>query len=43
MNGSGGMGAILDLVNWVQTPIGAGVAIAALTAVYFYGRWVLKD
>jgi hypothetical protein len=37
------MGAILDLVSWIETPVGAAVAIAALTAAYFYGRWILKD
>ena len=37
------MGAILDLVSWVQTPLGAGVAIAIGAAAYFYGRWVFSD
>jgi hypothetical protein len=37
------MGAILDLVGYVQTPIGAIAAILIVVALYFFGRWVLSD
>jgi hypothetical protein len=37
------MGAILDLVGYLQTPLGAIVAIVLVVALYFFGRWVLTD
>jgi hypothetical protein len=37
------MGEILDLATWVTTPIGAISALAFVTALYFYGRWVLAE
>lgn len=37
------MGAILDLVGYLETPVGAIAAIAILVALYFFGRWVLTD
>ena len=37
------MGEILDLATWVTTPIGAVSALAFVTALYFYGRWVLAE
>lgn len=37
------MGAILDLLQLVATPIGAAVAVVIVTIIYFFVRWVLKD
>lgn len=37
------MGAILDLVQLVQTPIGMVVAIAIVAGIYYFVRWVTKD
>lgn len=37
------MGAILDLVQLVQTPIGMIVAIAIVAGIYYFVRWVIKD
>jgi hypothetical protein len=37
------LGAILDLVQFIETPLGAALAIAVVTASYFYGRWVFSD
>jgi hypothetical protein len=37
------LGAILDLVGYVQTPIGAAAALALIAGAYFYARWVLAD
>jgi hypothetical protein len=37
------MGAILDLVGYVQTPIGAVAAILIVVALYFFIRWVITD
>jgi hypothetical protein len=37
------MGAILDLVGYLQTPLGAILAILGVVALYFFGRWVLTD
>jgi hypothetical protein len=37
------MGAILDIVEYLKTPIGAIAAIGGLAALFFFGRWVLQD
>jgi hypothetical protein len=37
------MGELLEIASWVATPIGAVCAIAAVAALYFFGRWVLTD
>lgn len=37
------MGAILDLVSYATTPIGAVITIALVAGLYFFGRWVLTD
>ena len=37
------MGEILSLASWVGTPLGGICAIAFVTALYFYGRWVLGE
>jgi hypothetical protein len=37
------MGAILDLLSYLTTPLGAVIAIAGAVALYFFGRWVLTD
>jgi hypothetical protein len=37
------MGAILDIVGYLATPLGAALAIAGAAALYFFGRWVLTD
>ena len=37
------MGEILEIASFVGTPLGAIMAIAAIAALYFFGRWVLKD
>jgi hypothetical protein len=37
------LGAILDLVSMVQTPIGAAAAVAVVAGLYFFVRWVLAD
>jgi hypothetical protein len=37
------MGAILDLVGYLQTPLGAILAIVGVAALFFFGRWVLTD
>jgi hypothetical protein len=37
------MGEILSLASWVGTPLGGICAIAFVTALYFYGRWVLAE
>ena len=37
------MGEILSIASWVGTPLGGVVAVAFVTAMFFYGRWVLTD
>jgi hypothetical protein len=37
------MGEILEIASWVGTPIGGICAVAFVTALYFFGRWVLTD
>lgn len=37
------MGAILDLLGYLQTPLGAILAIGGGAALFFFGRWVLTD
>jgi len=37
------MGELLEIASWVGTPIGAVTAVAFVTALYFFGRWVLTD
>jgi hypothetical protein len=37
------MGELLEIASFIATPIGAIMAIAAVAALYFFGRWVLKD
>lgn len=37
------MGAILELVSYMATPLGAVLTIAGAAALYFFGRWVLTD
>ncbi len=37
------MGEILELASWAGTPIGGICAVAFVTALFFFGRWVLTD
>lgn len=37
------MGAILEVVNLMATPIGMAVTIAVALGAYYFMRWVLKD
>jgi hypothetical protein len=37
------MGAILDIVEYLKTPLGAILAIGGLAALFFFGRWILQD
>jgi hypothetical protein len=37
------MGEILEIASFIATPFGAILAIAAVAALYFFGRWVLKE
>jgi hypothetical protein len=37
------MGEILEIASFIGTPLGAIMAIVAVAALYFFGRWVLKD
>jgi hypothetical protein len=37
------MGELLNIASWVGTPLGGICAIAFVTALYFYGRWVLSE
>jgi hypothetical protein len=37
------MGELLEIASWVGTPIGGICAIAFVTAMFFYARWVLGD
>lgn len=37
------MGALLDIVEYLKTPLGAILAIAGVAALFFFGRWVLQD
>jgi hypothetical protein len=37
------MGELLSIASWVGTPIGGICAIAFVTAIFFYARWVLTD
>ena len=37
------MGEILEIASFVATPLGAILSIAAVAALYFFGRWVLTD
>ena len=37
------MGEILEIASFIATPLGAVLAIAAATALFFFGRWVLTD
>jgi hypothetical protein len=37
------LGEILEIASFVGTPLGAVLAIGALAAAYFYGRWVLSN
>jgi len=37
------MGAILDLLQLVATPIGAAGAVVVCAVIYFAVRWILKD
>src|ERR1700730_10725574 len=36
------MGEILSIASWVGTPLGGVVAVAFVTAMFFYGRWGLS-
>ena len=37
------MGELLEIASWVGTPLGGICAVAFVTALFFYGRWVLAD
>jgi hypothetical protein len=37
------MGAILDLVSMIFTPVGLIATAAAGAALFFFARWVLTD
>jgi hypothetical protein len=37
------MGELLEIASWVGTPLGGVTAIAFVTAIFFYGRWVLAE
>jgi hypothetical protein len=37
------MGEILSIASFVGTPLGGVLAVAAVAAAFFYGRWVLSD
>jgi hypothetical protein len=37
------MGAVLELVSYLFTPLGAIIAIAVGAGLFFFGRWVLTD
>ena len=37
------MGEILEIASFLATPLGAILGIAGIAALYFFGRWVLKD
>lgn len=37
------MGAILELVNAMFTPIGIIVTVAVIAGAYYFARWVMKD
>ena len=37
------MGELLEIASWVGTPLGGIVAVAFVTALFFYGRWVLAE
>lgn len=37
------MGEILEIASFMATPLGAILSIAAVAALYFFGRWVLTD
>jgi hypothetical protein len=37
------MGQILAIASFVATPLGGVLAVAAVAAAFFYGRWVLSD
>lgn len=37
------MGELLEIASWVGTPLGGICAVAFVTAVFFYGRWVLAE
>ena len=37
------MGELLEIASWVGTPLGGVVAVAFVTALFFYGRWVLAE
>ncbi len=37
------MGEILSVASFIGTPLGGILAVVALAAAYFYGRWVLTD
>jgi hypothetical protein len=37
------MGAILDLIPLMMTPVGIVVTIAVLASIFFFVRWVMKD
>jgi hypothetical protein len=36
------MGELLEIASWVGTPLGGICAVAFVTAMFFYGRWVLS-
>jgi hypothetical protein len=37
------VGEILEIASFIATPLGAILAIATFAALFFFGRWVLKD
>lgn len=37
------MGAILEVVELMQTPVGIVAALVGASALFFFVRWVLKD
>jgi hypothetical protein len=37
------LGELLEIASWVGTPLGGICAVAFVTVMFFYGRWVLAD
>ena len=37
------MGAILELVNMMSTPLGMVIAAGGAISAFYFMRWVLKD
>jgi hypothetical protein len=37
------MGAILELVTYMSTPLGMAVTAVGVVGAFYFMRWVLKD